>query len=153
MSARESGTTLLCHPLSLWSRVSASFVFWSHTPDGSPSIYFARISASCIVRTRSPSIPCCPRLRAVCFDFVERALFPFALTFFEEDECDEVREIVVLGGVFAATFFAATFFDVLDWVVFGTALETGLLPGLVVVAKAPDTQTSSPNKKAKNLLP
>jgi hypothetical protein len=37
ISARESGTDLVCQPLAPWKRAKASFVDWSQLPVGSPA--------------------------------------------------------------------------------------------------------------------
>jgi len=81
MSARESGVTLDCHPLSVWYLAMASWLRASHTPLGSPVRYFSRTSASWIARTRSGWIPCCP-----CF-FHEVLRRPF-LCAFDLDKVD-----------------------------------------------------------------
>src|SRR5690242_1046521 len=60
MRARESGTTLVCQPLSPWYFTRAAWVRASHEPVGSPVRYFSRISACWIWAARSELMACWP---------------------------------------------------------------------------------------------
>src|ERR1051326_1991815 len=60
MRARESGTTLVCQPLSPWYLTRAAWVRASQEPVGSPVRYFSRINASWIWVARTELIPCWP---------------------------------------------------------------------------------------------
>src|ERR1043166_607351 len=60
MRARESGTTLLCQPLSARYFTRAAWGRASHEPLGSPVRYFSRISACWIWVARSELMLCWP---------------------------------------------------------------------------------------------
>src|SRR5689334_10518116 len=80
MRARESGTTFDCHPWSAWNFCIALLERESQTPLGWPSIYFSRIRADWISRTRSGFMAAWPR-----GFLVLPAFFPLAVLWLELD--------------------------------------------------------------------
>src|SRR5947209_6508680 len=76
MSARESGTSFVCQPLSDCSLTMAACDVASQWPEGSPDRYPALISAAWICVARASSMFRGPMgfLAEVCFECVVRAL-------------------------------------------------------------------------------